>query len=1035
MSKLSKAEAWNRVSKASSFINFTSFDFMSVKQSLIDYFKMYHPEFNNWIETDEFVIVIEAFAYVCEMLSYRIDMVGNENFLSTAQRKDSILKLAKFVSYKPTRVKPGVGLVKIKSIQTSENIYDVNGTNLANSKINWGDVNNINWKHQFLTIIDNTIVQTLGSVTPKNRTQIYDQVFELYTFNNIPLVHGVVKYDAQTPYKSVPMELVSCELNENGPYEQRPGLDNKFNFVYGTDGLGDSSNYTGFFILTKQGQLNLKKHEFDKTVVHNYVDILSNNINDLDVWVNQHILTETKNTNTGNTDVIDALVPWVPVDTINSQNVIFTDSIEFNRYEVETLANDNIRIHFGDGVYSEIPLGSFTNPIKSADRFLGGFDIWFRTSDPSADVIPANSINQLKTNLTYYDKFNKEQTLIIEFSSVADIQNASPSEDAEHIRNNAPAVYYSQNRMVTGHDYNNFLLQDNSILKLYSINRTFTGHSKFTQFNDASDTYQAINHFGEDLSIYVDTTEATLVIAGSVQPVAVIVNYIQPLLSDTGLLTYSGLVDLKTRRYFTDAEIRDIVFNFMGSVYLLSDSNPKNPSYPFAVYPGDNFKPKVVDTDNWLFYIDKRNDQYYIKYKTSRLTANSPSTRFYPGVLDKIVILKSNTGNCRFKNNNTMIPDSITMDVVVTTPMDDNHSVIVTMPDLNNDGLPDLHLLSSFIGNKITIDISQNELFADKKNNRLFDHVFDDLFDTYEIDLPTVVLEKTCWVKDIEIIGNVNNLITFKEQNQEITDKITITNHDVNDVVTIKIADYVYFSRIDQDNPFYADGSPLAMRQWVVENANNHHINVIRKPGRTGLNFLWQHSSQISNRINPSTSNIIDCFVITRNYYYSVIRWLNGQNQFKPKPPTTNELMASYSNLISHKMISDELILKSGSFKILFGKYADDELKAKFVIVRGKSATLTDMQIKSAIIDATDKFFDINIWNFGDTFNFTELSAYIHIQLQNNIESCVLVPVDFTNKFGTLYQINAMENEIFIPCVSVDDIEIKNELTRTSLNY
>jgi hypothetical protein len=121
--QISKAESWDRIYQASKFINFTSFDYNTVKQSLVDYFKLYHPEFNNYIESDEFIMIIEAFAYVCELYSYRLDMVANENLLSTASRRDSILNLAKFISYTPSRNIPGIGLVKITSIKTNEIVY------------------------------------------------------------------------------------------------------------------------------------------------------------------------------------------------------------------------------------------------------------------------------------------------------------------------------------------------------------------------------------------------------------------------------------------------------------------------------------------------------------------------------------------------------------------------------------------------------------------------------------------------------------------------------------------------------------------------------------------------------------------------------------------------------------------------------------------------------------------------------------------------------------------------------------------------
>ncbi len=87
----------------------------------------------------EFIQIIESFAYVAEQLAYRIDTVAHENFITTAQRKQSILKLIKLVSYKPTRNIASRGLVKITSISTTEDIYDSRGINLSQIPIVWNE--------------------------------------------------------------------------------------------------------------------------------------------------------------------------------------------------------------------------------------------------------------------------------------------------------------------------------------------------------------------------------------------------------------------------------------------------------------------------------------------------------------------------------------------------------------------------------------------------------------------------------------------------------------------------------------------------------------------------------------------------------------------------------------------------------------------------------------------------------------------------------------------------------------------------------
>ena len=112
---VSRAESWERAYTAFQNVNFAAFDYNVIKQSMIDYVKLYFPEdFNDYIESSEFIAMLELFAYIGELLMYRVDMNSLENFIDTAQRKQSVLRLAKLISYNPSRNMPARGLVKIQ---------------------------------------------------------------------------------------------------------------------------------------------------------------------------------------------------------------------------------------------------------------------------------------------------------------------------------------------------------------------------------------------------------------------------------------------------------------------------------------------------------------------------------------------------------------------------------------------------------------------------------------------------------------------------------------------------------------------------------------------------------------------------------------------------------------------------------------------------------------------------------------------------------------------------------------------------------
>jgi hypothetical protein len=78
-------------------------------------------------------------------------------------------------------------------------------------------------------------------------------------------------------------------------------------------------------------------------------------------------------------------------------------------------------------------------------------------------------------------------------------------------------------------------------------------------------------------------------------------------------------------------------------------------------------------------------------------------------------------------------------------------------------------------------------------------------------------------------------------------------------------------------------------------------------------------------------------------------------------------------------------------------------------------------------------YFNIDNWNFGDTFYFSELAAYIHQNIGDVVSSVVLVPLDVQKSFGDLYEIRSAPNQIFVNGATVNDIEVITALTSTNL--
>ena len=74
-SLLNAAESWEKIYTSFDQINFTAYDYVSIKQSLLDYLKLHYPEnFNDYIESSQMIALIEMFSYVAEIMSYRVDL-------------------------------------------------------------------------------------------------------------------------------------------------------------------------------------------------------------------------------------------------------------------------------------------------------------------------------------------------------------------------------------------------------------------------------------------------------------------------------------------------------------------------------------------------------------------------------------------------------------------------------------------------------------------------------------------------------------------------------------------------------------------------------------------------------------------------------------------------------------------------------------------------------------------------------------------------------------------------------------------------
>ena len=117
----------------------------------------------------------------------------------------------------------------------------------------------------------------------------------------------------------------------------------------------------------------------------------------------------------------------------------------------------------------------------------------------------------------------------------------------------------------------------------------------------------------------------------------------------------------------------------------------------------------------------------------------------------------------------------------------------------------------------------------------------------------------------------------------------------------------------------------------------------------------------------------------------------------------------------------------------LFGPKADSALQAKFNVIKVAGANITDNEVKTQVVEAIQDFFAVRNWDFGETFYFTELAAYVHKALNGVISSFVIVPQSTNSVFGDLFQITPRSDEMFIPDVSLTGINIVLNITDNNI--
>ena len=150
------------------------------------------------------------------------------------------------------------GLLKFATVATTDTILDSNGKNLAQQLITWNDPTNANWLEQFLTVLNSAMADNTEFGRSQGSATIQGIPTEQYRFRTANTDVPLFSFSKTVASRNVNFEIVSTAFkNSENIYEEPPVPGNQLGFVYKNDGSGPGSANTGFFILFKQGSLEL----------------------------------------------------------------------------------------------------------------------------------------------------------------------------------------------------------------------------------------------------------------------------------------------------------------------------------------------------------------------------------------------------------------------------------------------------------------------------------------------------------------------------------------------------------------------------------------------------------------------------------------------------------------------------------------------------------------------------------------------------------------------------------------------------------
>jgi hypothetical protein len=422
-------------------VDYTGRDYYSIREQLIARIQDRIPEWTASDPSDFGVALVEAFAYMGDLISYYIDRTANEFSLATATQRNSLLNIAQTYGYIPSGYRNAI---------VDVTFFNNNNSSASGSLTATGNGTTITYVGSNVFVV-NGIVTVTG--------------FSTSSFN---VTSAVITAASATQF-TVAVTGVSGAASGTGVATMvYPSITIPQGTVVSGEVITADVVKPVYFTTTSDAVVSATSTETVSAEEGRYINVVDTAS---DSTYGQQIGVSTQKPNMSfelpNTPVVDGSISvYVQYGTIYSKWTQVQHLLDYGPndlvYTVKSDGNNVVSINFGDGVSGAIPVNS---SVIRAMYLVGG------------GILGNISANVIDT-LSYIPSFTSSQTTAL--ASAITVSNGTAAlggtdpESNDEIRVQAPLVLRSSNRAITLEDYKNLSLSVTGVGKANAYSSTWT---------------------------------------------------------------------------------------------------------------------------------------------------------------------------------------------------------------------------------------------------------------------------------------------------------------------------------------------------------------------------------------------------------------------------------------------------------------------------------------------------------------------------------------------------------------------------------